>query len=427
MTSVPPADLMPPDDTPFGSGDGDAGGPGAAPRDDSIPLPDGGTGQRRARRLQRMRERRHRWLRIGAIALVAVSVAAVLAAGVTRLHLPSSGGRGQLHGAAGASSALPPAMLVQSDGAGRAVSIVVVAPAPGNRGGSLVYLPPGTMTEIPSLGLEPVGLALEVGGADRLKSTVENLFGATLGSVTVLGADQLVAAVRPAGTLRVTIPRRVAQVADNGQVQVLFEQGPAQVAPEQVPTLLALRGQGSDLDRLARQQAFFDAWLGRIHDNPGADAGVTQPGLRAALDALAKGTVEPRVAPVEELGRGEDGTEQYKVQEADLAAMVAAVFPGQVRSTAPRPQVQILNGTGALELDVKVAARLVPAGVEVKLTGNASSFDYTETQIVFYDPAKQSVAERVQRALGLGRLVLSRRPLDVVDVTVIVGKDFRSG
>src|SRR2546429_1984647 len=133
MTSVPPADLMPPDDTPFGSGDGDAGGPGAAPRDDSIPLPDGGTGQRRARRLQRMRERRHRWLRIGAIALVAVSVAAVLAAGVTRLHLPSSGGRGQLHGAAGASSAPPPAVLGQAGGAGRGGSVVVGAGAPRQR------------------------------------------------------------------------------------------------------------------------------------------------------------------------------------------------------------------------------------------------------------------------------------------------------
>src|SRR5437879_3793142 len=152
MTSVPPADLMPPADTPFGSGEGEAGGLGTAPRDDTIPLPDGGTGQRRARRLQRVRARRQRWLRIGAIALVAVSVAAALVTAVTRLHLPSTGGRGRPHGGAGASSALPPAMLVQSDGAGRAVSMVVVAPAPGNRGGSLVYLPPGTMTEIPSLG-----------------------------------------------------------------------------------------------------------------------------------------------------------------------------------------------------------------------------------------------------------------------------------
>src|SRR5438105_946892 len=275
MTSVPPADLMPPDDTPAGSGHGDGDGPGDARRDDSVPLPDAGIGLRRARRVRRRREQRRRWLRGAWVVLAAVGVVAALVAVGTRVDL-SPGGHGRpLKGGAGASSALPPAMLVQADGAGRAVSIVVFAPAPGNRGGSLVFLPPGTMTEVPSLGLEPVGIALQVGGADRLESTVENLFGVSLGSVTVVDSEQLVALVRPAGALRMTIPQRVAQVADDGRVQVLFEQGPTQVQPEQVPTLLGVRGQQTDLDRLARQQAFFDAWLARIHDDPAAGAGVS--------------------------------------------------------------------------------------------------------------------------------------------------------
>jgi hypothetical protein len=427
MTSVPPADLPPPADTPPGPGLAGAGIPGTALRDDTIPLPDGGTGQRRARRLNRHRERRRLQARIGGGLIAGAALVALAALVVTGLHLSSTAHHPTAGPAGGASSALAPAMLVQADEAGRAVSILVLAPSPGNRGGSLVFVPPGTMTEVASLGLEPVGLALQVGGPDRLKGAVENLFGVTFGSVTALDTNQLVALVRPAGPLRVTIPGRVAQVADDGSVHVLFDGGPTTVRPEQVPTLLAARGEGTDLDRLARQQAFFDAWLARIHDDPGLAAGAPQPGLRAALDALARGTVEPRVVPVEQLGRAEDGTEQYKVQQRDLTAMVAAAFPGQLRSRGPRPQVQILNGTGALELDVKVASRLVPAGVEVKLTGNAASFDYGETQVVFYDAAKQPIAERVQRALGVGRLVLSRRPLDVVDVTVIVGKDFRSG
>ena len=62
--------------------------------------------------------------------------------------------------------------------------------------------------------------------------------------------------------------------------------------------------------------------------------------------------------------------------------------------------------------------------VEVTLTGNAASFDFAQTQIVFYDRNEQPVAERVQKLLGVGRLVLSRVPIDVVDVTVVVGKDF---
>ena len=427
MTSAPPVDLPPPDDTALGPTTQDEDGRGAARPSEDLPLPDGGIGRRRAVRRERQRLRRRRLVRAALAVLAGAALVATSLAAVTGVRLSSRRDRASVAGGAGASSALAPALLVQANDVGGAVSIVVLVPAPGNKGGSLVFVPPGTMTEIPSLGLEPVGLALEVGGADRLKATVENLFGVRLGSVTVLDNDHLVSLVRPAGTLRVTMPGRVAQVSDDGSVHVLFDVGPGLVRPDQVPTLLAVRGQGTDLERLARQQAFFDAWLARIHDDPGTDAGVAQPGLRAALDALARGTVEPSVVPVEQVGRGEDGTEQYKVQEPDLAAMVAAAFPGQARSAGSRPQVQILNGTGALELDQSVAARLVPAGVEVKLTGNADSFDYSQTQIVFYDPAKQAVAERVQRALGSGRLVLSRRPLDVVDVTVIVGKDFRSG
>jgi hypothetical protein len=58
------------------------------------------------------------------------------------------------------------------------------------------------------------------------------------------------------------------------------------------------------------------------------------------------------------------------------------------------------------------------------VTANAKSFSYRQTQIVFYRPDQQVAAARVQRALGVGKLVRSRQPLDVVDVTVVVGSDF---
>jgi len=43
---------------------------------------------------------------------------------------------------------------------------------------------------------------------------------------------------------------------------------------------------------------------------------------------------------------------------------------------------------------------------------------------VFYDRSQQQAAERMRQALGTGRIVLSRQPIGVVDVTVVVGKDF---
>ena len=100
-----------------------------------------------------------------------------------------------------------------------------------------------------------------------------------------------------------------------------------------------------------------------------------------------------------------------------LLQLLPGVSPNRIR-------VQVLNGTGAIGASPKVTERLVPVGARVLLSGNADSFAYAQTQIVFYDRSQQQAAERVRQALGTGRLVLSRQPLDVVDVTVVTGRDF---
>jgi hypothetical protein len=46
------------------------------------------------------------------------------------------------------------------------------------------------------------------------------------------------------------------------------------------------------------------------------------------------------------------------------------------------------------------------------------------TQVIYYDPDERAMAEKVRAALGVGVLVRNRTQTDVVDVTVVVGKDF---
>jgi hypothetical protein len=276
-----------------------------------------------------------------------------------------------------------------------------------------------------SLGLQPLGKALQLGGSPRLKATAENLLGVALADVATYDDNGLAALVGPAGPLSVRLPERVEQVDARGTVHVVYEAGLRKVAPAEVGPLLSTRGQGNDLARLARHQAFWDAWLARLREQPAAVP--AQPAaLHRALAALLAGPVQSRVVPVQSLGTTTDDGELYQVDGAELRALVATAFPGRPAAASTRPRVQILNGTGAVGLAQQVADRLVPAGVEVKLTGNAARLDFAETQVVFYDAKEQPAAERVRKALGIGKLVLSRNPLDVVDVTVIVGKDFRT-
>lgn len=386
---------------------------------DPIPLPEARGGGRARERRQRRRRRRARHLRTGAAVVVA---GVVMAAVLVRMDGGDGGDRGAKATDPGrAAAAAPPVLLAQQDASGGATSLTVLVPAPGG-GGNLVLIPPGTMTEVVSLGLEPVSRSLELGGPARLHATVENLLGASIADALIVDGATLASLLEPVGPLSVEVPERVEQLDPNGRVEVLYEAGPAVVPPADAAAFLAARGRGNDLARLARHQAFFDSWLEAVRDR--RDAAPTKPpSLARAFDALASGPVRTRVLPVEAFGTAAAEGELYRVRDDELSRLVATVFPSAGRESGPRPRVQILNGTGAVGLADAVRGKL-GAGFDVRLTGNAATFDKERTEIVFYDRAKRAAAERARTALGVGELVFSRNPLDVVDVTIIVGKDF---
>ncbi len=404
---------------------------------DPIPLPDVGSSERSSRRNELRRRRRKRAGRgalVLAVAAVVTGLIAVLAAPVSRLvgrdgtrdaRLRDGADAGAAQGAAPQPGpAVAPVLVAYQDPAGRASSLTLLVPSAGGKGGTLVLVPPGTMAEVVSLGLEPVRQSLELGGPTRLQATVENLLGVPLGGVVVVDDAGLANLLAPAGPLPVTIPERVERVSPNGRVEVLYDAGPGTLEPAGAGRFLSAKGRESDLTRLTRHQAFWEAWLAGLGARPAATPS-RSPELGAAMAALSAGPVETRLLPVEAFGTAGDGGELYKVRDDELARLVAGVFPTSAgQGLAARPRVQVLNGTGALELADAVRAKL-GSGFDVRLTGNAANFKYERTEIVFYDRDQEVVADRLRQALGVGTLVFSRRPLDVVDVTVIVGKDFR--
>ncbi|MEY2567927.1 MAG: hypothetical protein QOE35_2456 [Actinomycetota bacterium] len=386
----------------------------------SIPLPPTPDGSRAKRRRQMQRIRRQQVA--VAIVLVVALLATIVLIAVDRR--PSRGDNSGIPANSTTGAAVvkvPPVLLAERADDGKAAWLTALVPARNGQGGNLVLIPAGTMAEVPSLGLEPVSAALSAGGADRLLFTSENLVGASLGTVDVVDADHLTELLAPTGALVVDIPERVEDVFASGRVAVLYEPGRNRVEPAEVSRLLTASGRGTELTRLARHQAFWDAWLGRIKQNPELAPGGA---LGKALRALASGTWQVRVLPVQSAGTLGAGQDIYQVDRKELTTMVRAVFPGARAAAAARPRVQILNGTGELELAQRVSQKLIPAGIEVALTGNANPLGQQQTQVIYYDANKRSMAEKVKEALGVGILVRNRNQTDVVDVTVIVGKDF---
>lgn len=88
--------------------------------------------------------------------------------------------------------------------------------------------------------------------------------------------------------------------------------------------------------------------------------------------------------------------------------------------------VQVLNGNGTPGIGQVVGQRLVEGGFDVALSGNAQTMDYRVTRIVTYDPTSEGLedAARVRELLGLGEIQVSAQTQGIVDLTVVVGRDF---
>jgi hypothetical protein len=88
-----------------------------------------------------------------------------------------------------------------------------------------------------------------------------------------------------------------------------------------------------------------------------------------------------------------------------------------------RVTVEVLNGTSRAGVARSATRRLRRHGLDVVYFGNADGpLDSTRVIVRRGDPAR---GRDVQQALGLGRIVVDPDTLRRVDVSVILGRDFR--
>lgn len=376
----------------------------------TVPLPEKGDGSRRQRRTQTRRSGRRLALR----ALVAVGVLAALGgAGWYVLGLaedePDAPARAapeqdRAEGGPG------PALVALADDGGEVYGLTILVPATS----TIVHVPPGTLVEVPSLGLASLAEAAAEGGDDLVQQSLENLLGARLDEVLRLDRAALGVLLGDVGPLSVEIDAAVEVRESSGRVSVVVPAGPLTIGPDNAVDVLTPVGDGTALDRLVRHQAFWAAYLDAV--------GPTAP--LDAIRAMAGSDVRQRVLPVEAVSGLDGGAELYRVIVEDLDELVRRVLPNAARPDGARIRVRILNGAGVPGVAQDVQPLLVDIGAQVTLSGNADRFDYATTQVVYYDDEDLDDARAVAAAIGVGEVVKSLNELGVVDVTVVVGADF---
>jgi hypothetical protein len=66
------------------------------------------------------------------------------------------------------------------------------------------------------------------------------------------------------------------------------------------------------------------------------------------------------------------------------------------------------------------------AGAQVQKVGNATEFGVETTRIVYFDESQRARVEALREAMGVGELVRSDAINAAVDVSIVVGEDFRA-
>ena len=287
---------------------------------------------------------------------------------------------------------------------------------------SMVFLPVGTMVEVPGFGLDTLAAAGELGGVELATTSVENLLTIEFDHVEVLWPAHLTELVRNFDPLLVNNPRRLDETNDRGRIEVRYPSGVILLPAADTADYLARQGlEESDLDRMVRHQEFWTALLAARAEIAETDGDATAD-IDAFVDQLALlgDDVEYRTLAVDGIG-GEE--ELYGVDHDRLDEVIVRLDPSRVGSDAVRTTVQLLNGVGLPGMAAPITEILNSAQASVTLADNAERFDHEVTQVVYYRDEQFTAAQAILEVLGTGELVKQLDPIDVIDVTVVVGAD----
>ena len=305
--------------------------------------------------------------------------------------------------------------------------------------GSVVYIPPHTAVEVPGRGLQGVGEAYGSGGVPLLLVSTENLLGVKIDRYLELSDKDALVFFENLDAMTVDVPAEVRVPVGEDQARLIFVEGPQELSPSLLVKLLYIVGiDGDDVELGSRHLAFWDELLNVYAD--GSELATAVEGAGAALgesDASAEEHAEFFSAladlptedltitalPVRPISAGE--SELYATDEAELVSFVEETI-GIDQERPQEIRIQVLNGNGVPGIGQEVADQLVGEGFRVILSGNARRLNYRKTLVIAYDNSEEGIAlaERARDLLGVGEVQVSAQQQGIVDLTIVVGKDF---
>lgn len=319
----------------------------------------------------------------------------------------------------------PSHMVLSLDPAGDLAMVTILSLGSNDIGGTVLHIAPETVLS-GNPNFERIIDAYRLEGPDRTRLVVANLIDVNVDELTVLDEAQWQLLTQPVGSIPVDIDTSLTELGDDGPT-VIYPAGNVIVAPSDVSSFLGWVNPGEHpIDRAARHEAFWQAWLARItaSDDPNIVPGEVESGIGRFVRGIAASTplIEvPPGTPVT-LDSGVPGTE---IDIAGLRLFVAEMIPFPLpASPGDRPTVKLLDGVGQLDLAGVYTPPIVRNRGRVITIGNVSpAFGVEQTSVIYHDRKWEAEALAIAEALGATSVDFESEDDVVFDVTVIIGED----
>jgi hypothetical protein len=284
--------------------------------------------------------------------------------------------------------------------------------------GTVLYIPAHAAVEVPGRGLQGVGDALESGGPPLLVVSAENLLGIDIDNYLELSDHDARLLFEATGPISIDVPSQVKVSVGKDRARLIFDSGLQRLGHLAFWESLfaAFAGEPDNLSEAVRSVA------GALVESD-AEAG-DHARLMSTIAALDPTQRTLTTLPVHQVSVG--GSELYATDPEEISTLLNDLLAGIASATEDETRVQVLNGNGVPGIGQEVAQKLIAAGFRVVLTGNARRLDYEKTLIITYDASEagQALAERARKLIGVGEVQVSEQSQGIVDLTIVIGKDF---
>jgi hypothetical protein len=314
----------------------------------------------------------------------------------------------------------PTALVVQHDANDVPVSLTMLALGTGDTGGSVLFVPLDTNVVKPALLVDRLRTAFVRGGEPTLVNATARLLGVGFDKVIDLGDTDWAALVGPVSPLTIQNPVELTLGA------TVLPIGPIELPADQVGAYLAANAPDQDdLDRLARQQLVWRAWLQAIAEAGPTTVPATTNGLGPFVSALAGGqTSMATLAVVPSATPSPDGGPAFDPQVDQILEQVTDAVPSPVSpGLGGRFATRVLNGFDGDPIPDELLRELVKAGAQIDALGNATRFGRRTTTIEYRSARFKSTAESVRKLLGGGKIQFNAETNDPVDLVIVLGRD----